>query len=70
MVLYFLAIDGNQLVAGFNAASRSGTVGVDPVGRKMATLFYPPDAIVGNQELPLGVEIEAGEDDRSHGQKE
>ena len=43
---------------------------VDPVGDQMSVVFDPPDAVVGNLELPLRVKIEAREDDRSHGQKE
>ncbi len=69
-ILDILPVDGNQLVAGFNAASCPWSVGIDPVGSEVPALLDPPDAVVGNQELPLGVEIEAGEDDRSHGQKE
>ena len=69
-ILDILPVDRHQLVAGFNAASCPGTVGIDPVGGEVSALFYPPDAVVGNQELPLGVEIEASENDRSHGQQE
>ena len=33
-------------------------------------MLYPPNAVVRNGELHFGIEIETGEDDRSHRQQE
>ena len=67
--LDFLAVDGNELVAGLDATPGAGAAGVEPVSRKVSPIFDPPDTVVGNQELPLGLEIEAGKNDRSYRQK-
>ncbi len=68
--LNFLPIDRDQLVARLDATLCTRSAGVDPVGGEAPAVFHPPDAIVGNGELPFRVEIEAGEDDGSHCQQE
>ena len=52
-VLDFLAVDGNQLVAGLDAAFGARSAGIDAVGGEASAVFHPPDAVVGNRRTSI-----------------
>ncbi len=68
--LDFLTVDGNDLVAGFDARFGARPAGIDAVGNQVPGALHPPDAVIGDGRVTFLLEIEAGKDHRSHCQQE
>src|ERR1022692_314224 len=63
------AVNRYQTVAQLNAGLLAGTVSVHPGCPQVATVFHPPNSIVGGRKLTLLLEVDPGEHDCRHAEE-
>ena len=63
------SVNREQQVAFFDAGLLAWAVDVDPLGLEMVATLDPPDAVVGNLDFAIFLEVDPGKDDRRYAQQ-
>ena len=66
---YIPAIDGQQPIPELDSSFLAGAIGIDPLGPKMAAIFYPPNAIIWGKNFTFFLKIDPSEDDGGNGEQ-